>query len=247
MKIEKPYKRIIRPFQDSSDYALGWSYWQEDLRNAPNMMETIRSYNILEKDLIELFEYIEPVEKNFNTFSHRIYELFLRACTEFEANAKWILKDNRLIKDKYNIVDYFKLNKSSKLSEYIVFINSHQDNKIKLEPFKEWEKWPTLKWYKEYNEVKHNRHKQFEKANFWNLLLALSWLYVTIFSQFYTFTFSKNIPLAESSFNHLTGEIWSKDNLFTIILPQSWKDEEMYNFNWDQLKKQEDIFQYFQY
>ncbi len=184
MKIELPYKRIIRPFTTSEDYTLGWSYYQEDQRNCTNMMEIIRSYNVIERDLIKLFEYIEPRQENYQTFSYRIYELFLRATTEFESNAKWVLHDNGYVKDKYNMHDFFKLETSSKLSEYKLLINPHENTRILLEPFKDWQKWNhSLKWYQDYNLVKHNRQKDFSKANLFNLLSSIGWLYILIGSR----------------------------------------------------------------
>lgn len=66
----------------------------------------------MEKLYIKKHEtYIEPSDDNKDTYSHRIYELYLRTCTEFEANAKFILKSNGYNNAK-RILDYWKLNKA---------------------------------------------------------------------------------------------------------------------------------------
>ena len=46
------------------------------------------------RDLNEIFDFVEPSNDNTSVYSHRIYELLLRAATEFESNCKGILKAN---------------------------------------------------------------------------------------------------------------------------------------------------------
>lgn len=36
------------------------------------------------------------------------------------------------------MLDYFKLEKSSRLSDYKIILNPYENNRIQLEPFKEW-------------------------------------------------------------------------------------------------------------
>lgn len=38
-------------------------------------------YKLIEDDLLSICEFIEPTDANKETYSHRIYELFLRVCT----------------------------------------------------------------------------------------------------------------------------------------------------------------------
>jgi hypothetical protein len=94
MGIQRPYYRIVRPFLgDASclDSVYGYDYrWDDDFpadpRYANDRLELWRAYMLLEKDLLRLFEYVEPTDNNIQTYSHRTYELFLRAATEFETN-----------------------------------------------------------------------------------------------------------------------------------------------------------------
>ena len=52
-----------------------------------------RAFAILQKDIIGLFEYIEPSDINLVTYSFRIHELLVRTCIEVEANFKAILRE----------------------------------------------------------------------------------------------------------------------------------------------------------
>ena len=52
---------------------------------------------IKELDFKKVFEYIEPSDINLEVYSHRLYELLLRAATECETNFTSILKDNDYI------------------------------------------------------------------------------------------------------------------------------------------------------
>jgi hypothetical protein len=104
MSIEHPYKRIYREMVNK--YPI--EEYLDDSRYANNMNSYIHSFNIIEKDIKILFDYISPNNENKSTFSHRIYELFFRCCTEFENNAKAILSDNDYQKPRMNITDILK-------------------------------------------------------------------------------------------------------------------------------------------
>ena len=86
---------------------IGNTYLTAD-RYAEDRISFIRAFHILSSDLIKLIDFIEPCDSNKFTYSHRIYELYLRASTEFESNCKAILKANGYIfEGNLNITDYF--------------------------------------------------------------------------------------------------------------------------------------------
>ncbi len=97
MTLNLAYKRIARPFQSPvGDYiasSIDQSYLTQP-EYAPDRATSIRGYHAIESDLRRLFEYVEPDDRNLSTFSTRIYEILLRAATEFEANCKAILSAN---------------------------------------------------------------------------------------------------------------------------------------------------------
>jgi len=250
MKLNRPYNRIIRPLSLPDGYAYGYSEeetYLADNRYANDRYEVIRAYHILQKDLIELFEYVEPSDGNLNAFSHRIYELLLRASTEFEMNAKKILVANNYSRaGSWNITDYYKINSATKLSEYRLFINIWGNGRKEIMPFHEWSQGHSLSWYADYNSVKHNRHDMFHKASLENLLLAVGAVFSIVFAQFHMFIFS---PLHPPMGYHISDarEISSKDTLFSIILPDTWTEEETYDFDWRTLRTVATPFQSFNF
>ena len=87
MGISKPFYRIARPKAYIPDYAV-------DPRYAKDRLQLSRAYVNIEKELRNIFNYIEPDEDNRNAFSFELYSLLLRACTEVELNCKQIMEAN---------------------------------------------------------------------------------------------------------------------------------------------------------
>lgn len=249
MKIQKPYRRIIRPFSLPNSYVYGphANIYFADNEYAADRFEIIRAYYILEKDLIRLFDFIDPSDTNLSTYSHKTYELLLRASTEFELNARKILTANGYLKSgNWNVKDYNKLNTATRLSEYRLFINIWGNGKKEITPFSEWASIPTLSWYKDYNSVKHNRHDEFHKASLNNVLLAVGAVFAIVFAQFHILIFNQyqNTSSWKSDDNF---ELSGTNTLFSVILPQTWNEREMYDFHWQDLKGNVDPFQKFMF
>lgn len=199
MSLNKPYKRTVRLLTNNSYRNDGhWQYiLHPDYSNDPQ--HYIRAFSLIQNDLFKLFEYVEPCDENLKTISLRIHELFIRVCIEIEANFTAILTENNYgkksnfnIKDDYSLIEF-----THKLSEYkIKFPVWMGDNNI-FTPFKNWSNfpnkdWHVLSWYQDYNKVKHDRHQNFNKATFENLLLAISGLIAVLSSQFMNQSFLGN-------------------------------------------------------
>jgi hypothetical protein len=77
----------------------------------------IRAFELIQEDLLDLFDYIEPADVNLHCYSYRIHALHLRTCIEVEANCKAILKENGYpTGSDWNMRDYKKLEKTHHLS-----------------------------------------------------------------------------------------------------------------------------------
>ena len=87
MSLSKPYFRIARPKAFIADYVV-------DPRYATDRIQLSRAYINIEKELRNIFDYVEPDENHLSTFSFELYSLLLRACTEVELNCKLIMKAN---------------------------------------------------------------------------------------------------------------------------------------------------------
>ncbi len=232
MSLKKPYYRIIRSGTDC-DYMLDKMY-------ANNRFELCRAYDIIVNDFKKVFEYIEPSDINLEVYSHRLYELLLRAATECETNFTSILKDNGYNEDEkeernLNIIDYHLINISSKLSDYEVKLNFWKPTKI-LKPFSDWEESYKLNWYSDYNKVKHNRYNKFNNASFDNVLKAVAGLFVVLFSQFDIYTFNGYQDNNESSEDD-DGFICTDRSIFSIKKPEFLAGER-YDFDWRNIKKE---------
>jgi hypothetical protein len=154
-----------------------------------------RAYILLGNDLLKIFEFVEPVQANAACYGHQIYQLFLRVCTEFESVCKLACrrlnfkvrqsKEGRAL--DWKIDDYSKLNQllgccahddcstssnSPKLSDYKFYFHDwivNEDPICPLESFANGQD-PSPLFYKNYNEVKHDRGNGFQKANLANLM-----------------------------------------------------------------------------
>lgn len=128
-------------------------------------------------------EFVEPTDANINSFSHRIYELFLRTCTEFESVCKELLVDLGSTKNPsdMNIHDYKALETSFPLETVEIGVLTWRPDIKYLKPFQNWStENPPLQWYSEYNKVKHNRNTEFSRANLSNLVQATGGLFAIL-------------------------------------------------------------------
>jgi hypothetical protein len=227
--LSKPFVRVYRDNlrHGSDDYI-------EDSRFAVDRLSCIHSYHLLEKDLKILFDYISPNTSNNSTFSHRIYELFFRACTEFENNATAILRENRYRRAGYwNITDYFKINQALFLHSYLIKLNVWESGPLTLQPFSNWQTTHSLQWYQDYNSVKHDRTNNFHLANLSNLMNAMAGLMAVLFAQFAHSSFSPYQPIGMYDSNG--GFESANDSLFQVR-PHLFASDDLYDFDWNVLK-----------
>jgi hypothetical protein len=236
MGLPNPYFRICRPFVDMEYLRTIDSTYLLDSRYAPDRVDLIRGYHLLEKQLLRIFDYVEPADSNRACFSHELYVLLLRACTEFEANAKGILAANGYARaGNWNVTDYYLLNPATKLSEYIVSLPIWSGVDKTIKPFAEWSAGRSLSWYQHYNTVKHNRAAGFASASLENVVTAVAAVFVIVFSQFNIFAFDPH---------HIVSSHSSDDNVLShdssilhVKLPSTWTVDECYDFDWDTLEK----------
>lgn len=257
MSHSKPFHRNYRGFVNGSNS--GFSQWayivDRDYSESPE--HYVRAFLLIQDDLRKLFEYIEPSDSNLCTYSYRIHELFMRTCIEIEANFKAILKENiynptnkkgKSILEKYwNIHNYKIINKTHHLSSYKMHIPIWDGVQSIFTPFKQWSSGAELFWYQAYNSSKHDRKVEFKKANFGNLLNSVSGLLILLSSQFGTQDFSPGSDLMEVNTDSYYSTEPALGGFFHIEFPNDWSEEEKYDFNWSDLKKQSDRFEKIDY
>ena len=251
MSITNPYKRTCRIFTDGSYGNSGkWQYIiHPDYAQSPGHF--IRAFLMIQKDLLTLFDYIEPSDANLNTHSFRIHELMLRVCVEIEANCTAILGENKYGgtdgKD-WTMNDYKKIEQSHFLSQYEVFIPNWLGTRNIRQPFSSWSSQSKLIWYQAYNSTKHDRHKEFSEANFDCLIEAVCGLSALIAAQFWTHDFSPSgMSLGISVGGPSDGIEASIGDFFKLKFPTDIPDIEKYDFTHDDIDFGNDIFQRFVY
>lgn len=231
MFFNKPYYRIRRckrfpTFYDghTDDYVLKPEYMSVEVRHS-----MVRALDTLIKDLMEISYFIEPDNKNLEVFSIRIYELLLRAATEFESSCKGILLANGYqTKPKdMKMPDFRKLDSVLKLSEYEVRL-SFWNSELVLRPLLPWKHSRSLGWYDAYNKVKHNRVDSFQLANMRNALNAIAAVACIIYAQLGPYMQSVDSHVRDMS----DGRTSFSYKGFEIIQPSFEEDE--YNIKWQE-------------
>lgn len=154
-----------------------------DLKNSPGRQSWLAAFNLLCADLRDVFTFIEPVDDNLSVFSHRLYELYLRACTEFESVCREALRVAEIPVggDNTTIADYKKLEPLIAMERFDVSVVPWQPSPAMVRPFENWSSAsPALPWYRDYNLVKHGRHQNFPLANLRNVRMSLAGLFAML-------------------------------------------------------------------
>lgn len=245
MPIEKPYRRICRQrfagrYSDDGD-----GDYVRHPKYAQSPEQYVRAFLVIQKDLLNLFDYVEPADANLDCYSYRTHELLLRACVEVEANCKAILSENRYSRSgEWNMGDYKKIEAASRLSGYEVAMPVWHGVRNIRRPFAAWAVGGKLPWYEAYHSTKHDRHNRFHLANFGSVLDAVCGLVALLSAQFITFDFSPGPNLLDLG-GVADGRESAIGGYFRVKFPNNWPDDERYIFDWEAMKGEADPFQNF--
>lgn len=238
----------MKPGHQQAGYSSG--AYLLDKEYAKNAEHYVRAFTLIQEDLQEIFEYVEPSEECRKSYSYRIHALFMRTCIEIEANLKAILQENRYTKkspNDFTMSDYRKVNVTHHLSSYEVLLPIWSPTPPILKPFEAWDGGRGLKWYQDYNKSKHDRHEQFKRANLENLVMSVAGLLIIVSSQFKDQEFSPaavTVSFTGFEYHPLSAAI---GELFRIKFPEDWTDGELYEFDWTVLKTRPDRFEKIDY
>lgn len=245
MSFDKPFHRNYRPVKDGHNS--GYSDWAYivDHNYSQNPEYYTRAFSIIQEDIIKLFEYVEPADVNNPTYSFRIHELLTRICIEVEANFKAILRENIYnpidkygkpkLEKNWNIEDFKIVNKTHHLDDYSIQLPFWKGNSNIRKPFFTWKNNGALSWYQAYNQSKHDRVHNFDKANLENLIDAYSGLCAILSSQFRTEEFKPGGKSLGVNTDCYFGGGFGLGNFLIVDFPDDWKDEELYEFDWSKL------------
>jgi hypothetical protein len=139
MAIARPFKRTCRQFRDGSYQPHGNHDFIVHPKFAKARQQYVRAFLVIQKDLLEVFDYVEPADENLGCYSYRMHELLMRSCIEIEANCKAILSENGYSRtDDWNMTDYKKLNATHRLSSFQVKFPIWHGNQAVRTPFSSW-------------------------------------------------------------------------------------------------------------
>lgn len=246
MPIDRPFVRTARQFLAGSYDRAAKTAYTEDPRFAVEPEHYIRSFQILLKDLRDLFDYVEPADINESCYSYRIHALLLRTCVEVEANCKAILQENGYQSSgNLTMNDYKKIDATHRLSSFKIVVPHWSGKHSVRTPFAAWKTAGSLPWYGAYNAAKHDRHNAFERATFLHLVDAFSGLLALLSAQFIGNDFTGDVQWVRGS--SADGTKRGIGGFFRVRYPDDWPDDECYDFDWTTLSAQPDAFNKFDY
>lgn len=139
--------------------------------------QCLQSIRLLIERLDEIFLYVEPSSNSLKTYSHKIRDLLILACTEVESNWSRYLRVARAtpVGKDFTTKDYVKLLSKLYLAEFEINIKPYPAI-APIRPFDGWDQVkPTqsLPWYEAYNLTKHDRQSNFSLATLEHCLSAV--------------------------------------------------------------------------
>jgi hypothetical protein len=148
---------------------------KNDIMERTDFQEYWRYYIHLEALLIKTFDFVALTRDNFFTYSNQYASILRLTGAELDAFFKYYINSNGR-----NIKDYMQsfAKEHHELIEQEVEI---LDSDIILKPFEKCEGvlcGNPMFWWKAFTDIKHNRVKNFLKANLCNCLNALAALYM---------------------------------------------------------------------
>ena len=246
MSLPRPYRRTCRQFVDGTYGDLGKRMYIQHPKFAKDPEHYVRAFVLIQRDLLEIFEYIEPAERNLPCYSFRTHALHMRARIEIEANCTAILKENGYGRGgNWNMKDdYQKIQSSHRLSEYEVKFPVWTGVGDTRRPFSpgapEIRSRGTKPTIRPSMTVTTNSRWPTSRI----LLEAIAGLVVVLSAQFDTHDFSPAAPgLALSGYG---GPPAGYDNAiggyFLVKFPDNWPTVDRYDFDWDRIKSDADPF-----
>lgn len=195
------YPRIHRPFlKQRGGIIIGndrkvekleeivFNYPEYNPYNTSVIVSGLNQLATLKSLLIEILNTVYPSASNLKTFGHKIKNLLVLSCIEVEAQLKGIYKENEISsKRNYSTIDYIKLKEPMQLHKYSVKIPLHPELRS-FAPFKNWDlnigATKSLKWYDNYNAVKHNSETEFHRATLESAISSLCAVVILLKAQY---------------------------------------------------------------
>jgi hypothetical protein len=248
MPLDRPFLRTARQLADGSYLNSGNGNYVRHPAYAERPDKYIRSYLLIQRDMIDIFDYVSAGDHNLTAYSFRIHAIIIRACIEVEANFKAILKCNDYSKSSnFNMSDFLKVERTHRLSGYRIKVPYWDGHGAIRQPFLSFAPGPSgigesPGWYRAYNATKHDRLANFEQATLGAMIDAVSGLAALLAAQFINEDFAPTSPGLALSHGDGDGSEDAIGGYFRIFFPTDWPNADRYGFNWQDLRSQADPF-----
>ncbi|WP_155810814.1 hypothetical protein [Phyllobacterium sp. UNC302MFCol5.2] len=170
----KFFPRMTRPtigFEGGHWNYPGYEASQLDIASSMIQLEALYSH------LLDICRVVHPQQENVGAFGHEIRNLLILASTEFEAQCKGVLNANEARPNSnrrdFNIIDYQAVAEVMRLEEYGAALTAFPWWG-EIRPFDAWKTDRCLKWYQDYNAVKHDREREFKRATLGAVISAVA-------------------------------------------------------------------------
>jgi hypothetical protein len=136
----------------------------------------------------EVFRSVEPSDANNSAYGDQIRSLLILACTEVESAWRAVLLANGGAepRDRLSTEDYVKLAAPMRLREWRVKL-ARFPRYPSIAPFRDWtveKPTQTLPWYDAYNQTKHDRETNLQRATLQHMIYAMCGVHVMLAAQF---------------------------------------------------------------
>ncbi len=256
MALSAPLYRTVRPAVDGPNSGYNGSRYITHRAYAQAPQNYVKAYLILQKELENIFDYIEPSDEASLTYSFKLHSVLMRACIEVEANFRAILAAHKFTESgRTNMRHYGRIDQTHHLSSYRVSLPQWGQTGRIFAPFGPWRQArdrrlpdrPKLPWYQAYNDSKHDRYHAFKNANLINTVEAMTGLLVLLHAQFRDNSFAAGpevLLISEGRYYEMEASL---SELFRISPPDDWSDDEKYGFEWNSIKDKDDPFERIDY
>lgn len=133
----------------------------------------------LEADLERTTRYVEPTEENFGTFSIEFARILLAAGSEVDVLAKVLCETHQLEITPRNI-DGYRSALAPRFPELPFLQIQVPRYGFSMLPWREWHDGKNPPWWRAYNDIKHERGKNFPSATLRNALHSVAGLFTLV-------------------------------------------------------------------
>jgi hypothetical protein len=151
-------------------------------------------FESIDDELHSLSRIIESAPENFSTFSVHLTRLYLSVCSEMDVVAKLLCAQIAPSEAPKKINDYRCL-VTKQFPNFSLLRIEMPSHELDFQPWSSWTTGTNPKWWKSYNDVKHERSKYYRDANLGNVLDSTAGLLVLLVYFHQRELYAKNPPI----------------------------------------------------